>query len=261
MTAPLEMFRADEIVVGERLRRVDAATVDALAESISKIGLQTPLTVRRHGKEVRLVTGAHRLAAVMKIGMRMTPCFVMDGDETDAKLWEIAENLHRAELSTLDRSEQIAEWVKLSAGKIFLAQVAPKPGRPESGVRAASRELGIERTEVQRAVKIASISDEAKDAAAAAGLADNQSALLQIARAPAPRQVETVREIIESRANKIDADVKSRAAREVAEIIAEYVPADAWDGIKANLYAAGAAGIANALTNITGQSVMGKEWG
>lgn len=55
--------------------------------------------------------------------------------------------------------------------------------------------------------------------------------------------------------SKIERDVKDRAAVEVAEIIAAHVPADAWDGLKANLYAAGASNIANALANITGHSI------
>lgn len=55
---------------------------------------------------------------------------------------EIAENLHRAELSKLERSNEIAEWVKLCDD--LNSQVAKKPqgGRPEGGVNAASRELG-----------------------------------------------------------------------------------------------------------------------
>lgn len=56
--------------------------------------------------------------------------------------------------------------------------------------------------------------------------------------------------------NKVDADVKARAAKEVAEIIAEHVPGEWWDAVKSNLYAAGAANIAHELTNITGQSIM-----
>ncbi len=51
----------------------------------------------------------------------------------------------------------------------------------EGGVRAASRGLGLKRTNVQQAIKIASISSEAKDAARKAGLDNNQSALLKVA--------------------------------------------------------------------------------
>ena len=46
------------------------------------------------------------------------------------------------------------------------AQIAPKPsGRPKSGINAAARTLGVERTEAQRAVKRAErIAPEVKEA-------------------------------------------------------------------------------------------------
>jgi len=111
-------------------------------------------------------------------------------DEIDVRLWEISENLHRAELSTLERSEQIAEWVTLTEAKpseAVSALVGQKlstrgrngEGRPEGGVAAAAREIGVSRQGAERAAKIAGISDDAKDAAKAAGIDDNQSALLR----------------------------------------------------------------------------------
>jgi hypothetical protein len=65
----------------------------------------------------------------------------------------------------------------------------------------------------------------------------------------------------DSRAAKIQADVKARAAREVAEVIAEHVPGDWWDAVKSNLYAAGAKNIADAFTNITGEAIMDRRYG
>ena len=59
-----------------------------------------------------------------------------------------------------------------------------------------------------------------------------------------------------NRKSKIDADVKSRAAKEVADMLAEHVPGEWWDALKANLYAAGASNIAHEFTNITGQSII-----
>ncbi|WP_428030036.1 hypothetical protein [Ancylobacter sp.] len=95
---------------------------------------------------------------------------------------KIAENLHRAELTALERDEQVALWVKLNAERQS-AQSEPieskrgdgKGHRPESGVRAAARELGIEKEDARRATKVASLSDEAKEAAREAGLDDNRS--------------------------------------------------------------------------------------
>lgn len=71
-----------------------------------------------------------------------------------------------------------------------LAQVAPneskrldgKGHRQESGLRKASRELNIPRDKVARAVKIASLTDDAKAVATERGLDDNQSALLDAAK-------------------------------------------------------------------------------
>jgi hypothetical protein len=84
-------------------------------------------------------------------------------------LWEISGNLHRADLTVTERSEHIAEWVKLTEDK--QAQLAPvsERGRVEGrgnkgGINAAVRDLGIDRTEAQRAVKIASLTPEAKEA-------------------------------------------------------------------------------------------------
>lgn len=92
---------------------------------------------------------------------------------------------HRAELTVAERAEHIAEWVRLvedrnKRGQV--AQVSGKGGRgKESGASRASRELGIERTEIRRAAKIAALTPAAKKAARDAGLDDNQSALLAAA--------------------------------------------------------------------------------
>lgn len=82
---------------------------------------------------------------------------------------------HRAELSALERDEYVAEWIKLAEeeAKLKSVQSAPKSksasnpkgsGRRAAGVLAASRDLGIESTDAKRAVKVASLTHEAKEA-------------------------------------------------------------------------------------------------
>ena len=100
-----------------------------------------------------------------------------------------AENLHRAELTVQERADHIAEWVRLTEEKTAGASCAGSlpdgrkagPQHQPRGLNAAVRELGIGRTQAQRAVKIAAITPEAKAAAREAGIADNQSALLKAA--------------------------------------------------------------------------------
>jgi ParB family chromosome partitioning protein len=81
---------------------------------------------------------------------------------------EIAENLHREESTALERGVEVGRWMVLTEQRISV-HVAPKVdrkrGRPEGSISAAARELGIESTDAKRAVKAASLSEEAKEAA------------------------------------------------------------------------------------------------
>jgi ParB-like chromosome segregation protein Spo0J len=230
--AKIDRMHLTDVFVPDGRRPVNPKVVERLKESITKIGLMTPITVKivdnymdpvegEIEKASVLVAGRHRLEAVRALGHKEIDCFVWE-DETSARMWELAENLHRAELTVQQRAEHIAEWIKLSDGEVS-GQVVQKPqgGRPEGGISAASRELGIERKEAERAVKIASIVPEAKQAAKEAGLDDNQSKLLQVAAAPKPQQVALVQELAERRTSGIDRDVKDRAAQSNARKIIE----------------------------------------
>jgi ParB family chromosome partitioning protein len=59
-----------------------------------------------------------------------------------------------------ERADHIAEWVRLT-GEQKGAQVAPPGGKQphDKGIKAATRELGIDRSEAQRACKIAAMPD------------------------------------------------------------------------------------------------------
>ena len=130
------------------------------------------------------MTGLHRLEAVRSLGLADIECVFVDLDEADRRLWEIAENLHRSELTVQERADHIAEWVRLTEEKLGQVAQVSKGGRGhEGGMAAATRELGIDRTQARRAVKIAAITPEAKAATREVGIADNQSALLPNASA------------------------------------------------------------------------------
>ncbi len=288
------------IILDDGPRPLDPSRVEVLARSMATLGLHTPIFVDAtpgpdgfmspdpDKQTYKIISGRHRVAAASSLGWEAiealdfadniyfdqlaTQAMDENGDyeEPDfdiaARMWAIAENLHRAELTALQRSEQIAEWITLEKKwrdevDRVSAQSAQKPqgGRPKGGLSAAARGLGLDRDDARRAVEVAKLSEEAKSAAVEAKLDDNRTALLEAAKAPAQEQARVIRDIAEQKQagrNKIDTDVKARAAREVAEMISEHVPGEWWDALKANLYAAGAANIAHELTNITGQSIM-----
>lgn len=179
-----------DIEVPEGRREIDPAVVKRLADSIESVGLRHPITVRRKGERYILVAGRHRMEACRKLGREHVPATIVSMTNAEARMWEIAENLHRAELTKLQRAEQIEEWRGL------VVQVAPPDQPAERGVRKTAEALGVTREDVRRAESIASIIPEAKEAAEEAGIDDNQSKLLQVAREAPERQVAKVRELV-----------------------------------------------------------------
>jgi len=219
------------------VRAVQPDAIATLKRSMERLGLRVPITVRpairvRDGRDAdvwEIVSGRHRVEAARKLGWSEIAAVVSDGDDVDARLWEIAENLHRAELTVQERADHIAEWVRLTTekNKDVSAQVGQKAnGRPEGGLSAAVREIGVTRQEAQRAEKIASIAPEAKAAAAAdPKLADNQAALLRVAAEPSPeRQLARIRQEQEqAEAHKANRETNRVIALTEAEQFADWI--------------------------------------
>ncbi|AWI57165.1 MT-A70 family methyltransferase [Sinorhizobium fredii] len=104
-------LRIDQIHVGYRLREVDPEKVTAIKASIEEIGLRTPVSVVGPAiaagtplQMVTLVAGAHRLEAMKQLGREYIAAIIRNEDDLDAELWEIDENLCRAELTPADRA-------------------------------------------------------------------------------------------------------------------------------------------------------------
>lgn len=197
-------------------RAVDQAAIKRLAESFVELGQKTPITVRLRDKYLNLqwyqgyevVAGYHRLLAAQSLGWETIDAFIMESsDENTFRLWTIAENLHRAELTALERSKLRAEWVELASsnkpmrGEGVSGEVRQKlssrgregEGRPEGGIADAARQLDVPRTTLRQDIRIASLSEEAQAAAVKHGLDDNQSALLEAAKEAEPaKQVEVI---------------------------------------------------------------------
>jgi uncharacterized ParB-like nuclease family protein len=196
----------DEIVVGEGRRALNEQAVKKLAASIEEIGLRHPITVRKRADVYYLIAGRHRLEACRKLGREHVPAIIVNMNNSEARKWEIAENLHRADLTKLERDDMLAEWVQLTVERKGGQSAPPGGAQPHDlGIKAASRELGIERTDVKRAVRVGSLSEEAKDAARETGMDDNRSALLEAAgKSTAAEQVATIHRLHTAKVKKPD---------------------------------------------------------
>lgn len=282
------------VELGRRLREISEAQVVALMASIGDVGLLNPITVYPRkvieaGISVDgygVVAGAHRLEACKRLGHTEIAAQVVGLTELERQIAECDENLcgttltpseratftrrrkeayealhpeTRAHVAGAHASNRAQGNASANFAPAFTADTAARTGQSERKVQL----------DAERGSKVC---DEAMMLIRGTRL-DTGVYLDQIKKLDPAAQVERVTADLKPkpqkpvdlsgvRRSKIDADVKDRAAREVAEIIAEHVPADLWDGVKANLYAAGANSVAHALTNITGQSLMDKGgWG
>lgn len=93
----------------EDARNINAAKVEALAESISDTGLINPIRVRPiDGDRFEVIAGMHRLQAHKILGLAEITAIVVNDDDLHAELAMIDENLIREELTPVDRAQSVA---------------------------------------------------------------------------------------------------------------------------------------------------------
>lgn len=156
------------------LRRVDLSgsrptvpeTVNAMAKSLSDIGLINPITVVRakvYDSSIivdgfRVVTGNHRVAAARALGWEEIDAFVIaDDDRLENELREIDENLCRAELTPAQRAYAIKRrkeiWEIRSGESGTTCSTLPKTGRGNTQFAADTAEAtGQSKQDINRHV-------------------------------------------------------------------------------------------------------------
>jgi hypothetical protein len=163
-------LHAEDVFVGERLRKTDPRRVEALASSIDEIGLQTPISIRIV-EEVDipdvgpvdsvpvLIAGAHRLAAVKLLGQERIECFDLLGDDIEARIWEIDENLFRAELTPAQVADHLKRrkdlWVRREATQAEESgtNCPTLTGRGNKGfAQDTAEKIGTEKRSINRAI-------------------------------------------------------------------------------------------------------------
>jgi ParB-like chromosome segregation protein Spo0J len=179
------LFVENVMVPAHRARGLDDAAVERLMDSMRRLGLQTPISVRMDGDDLLLVAGRHRLEAARRLGWDRIEAVYIEGDENDARLWEISENLHRAELTAVERAEHIDEWRMLTEAKVGASCTHPGGRQPaERGIAKAARALGVSEDTVKRSGKIAALPKDVRDQARAEEW--TQDRLLRQARGASP---------------------------------------------------------------------------
>jgi ParB-like chromosome segregation protein Spo0J len=259
-------------------RAINADAVLGLSESIADVGLINPIRVRAIEGGWEVIAGAHRLAACKGLGLVEIEAEVVTDDDLHAELAMIDENLCRAELSPAERARQTARrraiyqelhpetkrggdhksGAAASITDSFTEQTAKATGRSEQTIyREASRGARVI-GEVIDVIKGTSLDTGSYlDKLAKLPPNDQMKAATRDLAFASQRQRQDERAKIEAaKRSKLDADIKDRADKANAELLAEYLPADAWDAFKANLSVGSVKGLLAHFTNITGQSII-----
>ena len=93
-------------------RSFPPASIDALAESIRRYGLLSPLIVRRAAGRYELVAGERRLRALRQLNMAWTDALILPEAGQDTALLALVENLHREPLGYFEEAEAYRAWME-----------------------------------------------------------------------------------------------------------------------------------------------------
>jgi ParB-like chromosome segregation protein Spo0J len=188
-------FPVAEVTVGKRVRQLNEATVQELAQSIPAVGLLHPVTL---STDERLLAGLHRLEASKLLGWSTIPARMVSGEADELELVEIDENLMRAELTVLERAEHLERRRELyqarhpRSGQGFgpgRGHVGPQEDRAPSFASATSLLLGQSTSTIRRQLQlVASLPEEVRDLIRATPLADSHKELRRLAALLADEQ-------------------------------------------------------------------------
>lgn len=199
----VEKLKISNISVGDRLRGIDRKKVELLKESISRIGLINPITVSNGV----LVAGLHRLTAYKELSIEEIDCNVIGDDELLNKEVEIDENLHRNELTALERGRMEAikkshepEWQKR---QYVIPYEATQP------------------TTVYEYVRIDSIAPEAKDNIIGTDFENKKTFLLDLSELSQNEQISITSHIPTTPKSEIEDIMRTMRAEEYREKYSE----------------------------------------
>jgi len=163
-------------------RRIDAAGLESLAESLRRRGLVQPVVVRpsRAGR-YQIVAGERRWRAARLAGLSEIPVVVRKAADDEALELALVENLHREDLGPLDAAEGYQHLI--DGYGYSQDQVATAVGKSRPAVANTLRLLGLPEA-VKKLVMDSTLSE---GHARAVLLAEGASRQVQVAREAARR--------------------------------------------------------------------------
>ena len=90
---------------------VDSQRVTQLADSIRRLGLLNPITVKQNDTRYTLVAGLHRLRAIQLLSLEFVAVTVLSTGQDSVSITRLAENSARSNLSPVEEAIQLSPLV------------------------------------------------------------------------------------------------------------------------------------------------------
>ena len=225
----------EELIINDFIQNCrseeDEADVSDLVESIKERGLINPLRVRiarvtENGVKKRkyyLVAGFRRLRAILQLKQHdpmffpTVPCTIFEGNETDALLDNLAENIDRRDLRPMDIAQRVVELKRMgvkieviaSRVKKSIAYLYSLSGIYQKGTKEVRELFDEGKINLQDALSLKNLDNESqKKAAEEIGTASTKKEKREaVSKATGRQRMKTKKEIQEAVENIPVADL------------------------------------------------------
>jgi ParB family chromosome partitioning protein len=120
---------------------IDDEGIEALADSVRKVGVLQPIIVRPHGEEYQIVAGERRWRAAKAAGLDKVPVRVMGATEGEALELALIENLQRQDLNPMEEARGYRRL--LTEYQMTQAELADKVSKSRPAVANTLRLLDL----------------------------------------------------------------------------------------------------------------------
>jgi ParB family chromosome partitioning protein len=216
-----ELIEIEIALIRVGLRKRAIGEIERLAESIQEHGLLHPIGVRTLDRDgAKLIYGERRLEAAKLLGWQMIPALTYSVSDLDAEIMEIDENLHRQNLTALERAEHLVRRKEIYEAMLPETKAgAIGPYRQMTGdripsfVESAAENIGISRRAVSDYVMIGhNLATTTKEIVQGTPVEDNAQALRELARIPKREQEPAARALVAGRIKSRDL-IQQRAGK------------------------------------------------
>ncbi len=102
-------------------RTFDPESLQELGQSIERLGLIQPITVRKEGDAYQIISGERRYRAAKSVGLTALPAYVRETDAQGVLEMALVENIQREDLNPIETAlgfQQLIEECKLTQEKL-----------------------------------------------------------------------------------------------------------------------------------------------